>query len=138
MSSRWPSGQPDSHAAGIAFLEVESSSQKTFFIPKRARCGSQDSAHWRKGRGEKVQEEAMMHAHCPQTSSGNHRGDMTLQRTRPGSSSWEGLLLLKSVVGEEPRELVPPCQMGSRQPVWAEPCPPAVRAKASMGPGVTF
>lgn len=34
MTSRWPPGQPDSHAAGIAFLEVESSSQKNFFQTK--------------------------------------------------------------------------------------------------------
>lgn len=80
----------------------------------------------------------MMHARCPQTSSGNHGGDVTLERTRPGSSGWEGLLPLSSLVGEEPMELVPPCQMGSRQPVLAEPCPQAGGAKASMGPGVTF
>lgn len=89
------------------------------------------------GEGEKVREEAVMQTHCPQTSSGNHRGDTRLGRTGLGNPGWEGLLLLSSLVGEEHRELVSPCQIGNRQPIWPEPCPPAGWAKVSMGPGGT-
>lgn len=60
----------------------------------------------------------MMHARCPQTSSGNHRGDVTLERTRPGSSGWEGFFRSAPWWERSPGSLCPHARRAAGNPYW--------------------